>query len=116
MLLAILVPLVRHDRATLGQVTVNLAPVRGELSLRPPNALSVLVRAVVRWGPLVAFSFIGLGVVAVVETVVVAARRDRRSLAGICGRTSTRTRPALDAAVVGYVDGTDGPRAVVEAP
>ena len=89
------VPLLRSDRATLGQLVVNVAPTRAADGVRPPRAGSVLIRAAVRWAPIVAFAGAGLMAVAVVETVVAIARRDGLSLAGLCARTTTRTRPAI---------------------
>lgn len=101
LLLMVIVPWLRHDRATAGQVVLNIAPSRGVEMVEQTGRGAVLVRALVRWAPIVAFGAPALLAVAVVDLVLVLARADRRSLAGLASRTTTRTVPAIVAGVPG---------------
>ncbi len=92
--LLLVLPLLRHDRATPGQLTVLLALV-GRDTGQPAPAWSVLVRFIVRWLPVLIWDLRGLLVVAAVELTMVLARPDRRSLAGVLARTATTTHDAL---------------------
>jgi len=89
------IPLLRRDRATLGQsaVLVGLAPASGEGRVGP---WSLVVRFVVRWLPILLVGSWTILVVAAVETATVVIRSDRRSLAGLLGKTTTLTRDRLE--------------------
>lgn len=93
-LLLLVLPLLRRDRATPGQFTVLLALSSRDTG-QPAPAWSALVRFVVRWLPVLIWELPGLAVVAVVEIAFVLARPDRRSLAGLLARTRSTTHDAL---------------------
>ncbi len=91
----LLVPLLRDDRATPGQIATWLAldqKVTGERA----TSLQILLRFSVRWLPIVVGAFISpvafLVGVAVVETASVVARKDSRSASGVLAGTTTTTR------------------------
>lgn len=96
-LLLLALPLLRHDRATPGQLTLLLA-----LSARDggeaAHVWSVVVRFAARWLPVLVWGAPGLLVVAILELSTVLIRSDRSSLAGLLGRTVTTTRDAVVAA------------------
>ena len=96
-LLTIVVPLLRRDRATVGQVIVNLAPTRGVASAIPASVLSILLRALLRWAPIVVFELRGLVAVVAAELIAGLSTRGTRSMAGVLARTTTRTKPAIAA-------------------
>ena len=98
LILVVAVPLLRRDRATIGELTVNLAPTRGLESGVAASRVSILIRAVVRWAPIVAFGAMGLAVVAAIELVTLLAGSGRRSMAGLLAHTAMRTKPAIAAA------------------
>ncbi|MDN4491331.1 VanZ family protein [Demequina sp. SYSU T00068] len=94
--LLLAVPLIRRDRATPGMLVLNIAPADAAHPERPAQRRAVMVRYAVRW--LLYSVNGGLGIaIWTVELMVVLARKDRRSLAGLAARTVTRTRPALAA-------------------
>ena len=85
MIVLVIVPWVRIDRATPGQAAVLLAPVTVDGS-RPPLARAVL-RSAIRWWSMIAFVLVPSAVTAlllavwiVAEIATVAIRPDRRSL------------------------------------
>jgi len=85
MIVLVIVPWVRIDRATPGQAAVLLAPVAVDGS-RPPLARAVL-RSAIRWWSMIAFVLVPSPVTAlllavwiVAEIATVAIRPDRRSL------------------------------------
>ena len=92
-LLLLVLPMLRRDRATPGQLTVLLA--LGAASGGPAPAWSVLVRFVVRWLPMLVWGVEGVLLVALVEVATVVARPDRRSLSAVLARTTTTTHDAL---------------------
>lgn len=95
--LFLVVPFVRRDSATPGQVAVWCAesPVAGG----PKRLRGVAARFGVRWLPILAAAYwqpaLVLVAVAVVEAVTVMVRPDRRSLSAVAGGTTTITRRAL---------------------
>ena len=93
-LLLLLLPLLRQDRASPGQLTVLLAPITRDTH-EPAPAWSVLVRFVVRWLPVLIWGLPGLLLVTAYETATVLLRPDRRSLAGALARTVTTTHDRL---------------------
>ena len=98
--LVVLAPLMRRDRATPGQVVVNIAPARSIASADPARAWQALVRALVRWAPIVIFQMWGVLAMAAVEVVSMVVRADGRTLSAFAARTLTRTKPAMRARVV----------------
>jgi len=88
------VPLVRGDRATVGQAVVNIAPVRGPSLPDAPSGAALAVRWVVRWLPLVVFPAL-TAMVGVAELATVLTRKDGASLAGLAARTTTQTKPEI---------------------
>ena len=62
------------------------------------SRVSILIRGVVRWAPIVVFGARGLAVVAAIELVTLLAGSGRRSLAGLLAHTAMRTKPAIAAA------------------
>jgi glycopeptide antibiotics resistance protein len=100
-LVSIALPLLRRDRATPGQVIVNVAPTRGEESADAPGIGAVLIRAVVRWTVLVVLGVFAQLAVAAAEIALVAATPRHSSLAGLIARTTTRTKPAMASGTLG---------------
>jgi glycopeptide antibiotics resistance protein len=93
-LLLLLLPLVRADRATPGQLTVLLGTAaRAERS--PARRSSLVVRFVVRWLPVLILGLPALMVVGIVELLVIAVRRDRRSLSGVLSGSRTLTHDQM---------------------
>ncbi len=88
------VPMIRRDRATVGQwvVMVGLGSAR---SGGPPSLAAPAVRFTVRWLPMIALGTPAIVVVTLLELVTAAVRPDRRSLAGLVARTETRTHDAI---------------------
>jgi len=95
LVLVVLFPLLRKDRATPGELVVNVAPARRANPAASARAHQVLVRAVVRWLPIVVFSAVAVPVVVAVECIALAANRSRQSFAGLVSGTITVTRPTL---------------------
>ena len=93
-LLLLVLPMLRGDRATPGQLTVLLALVSRDTN-RPAPAWAALVRFVVRWLPVLIWDLRGLLVVAALEFTMVLARSDRRSLSGVLAHTRTTTHDEL---------------------
>lgn len=87
-------PLLRRDRATPGQVVVNLAPMRRGIRPDAPSRASIGLRAAVRWVPVLVLPS-GALLVAIAETVTALVRADRASLAGLAAGTTTLTKPAI---------------------
>ncbi len=102
--LFLLMPLLRGDRATPGQVSTWLAAVKTGEAVQAISPRSAVIRFAVRWGPLVVLATIqplaALVVVAVAEAATVAARKDRRSLSGVAAGETTTTRRRLESADV----------------
>ncbi|WP_296667683.1 VanZ family protein, partial [Demequina sp.] len=97
-LVAVVHPLLRRDRATLGHAVVNVGPARTADPARHGSAAQVLVRWLVRWVPVAVAFALGtpwIEVIAVAEIACVALTARRESLAGLASRTSTRTLPSL---------------------
>ncbi|WP_084099797.1 VanZ family protein [Demequina sp. NBRC 110051] len=95
--LGLAVPLIRRDRATLGQALMNIAPVRVDRGMEPPARWSALVRAVIRWVPWVLSPTLVGPLVAMAEIAASVVRRDRRSLAALASLTRTRSVPSIRA-------------------
>jgi hypothetical protein len=94
-LISIALPLLRRDRATPGQVIVNVASTRGDDSAEAPSVVAVLIRAVVRWTVLVVLGVSAQLAVVAAEIALAAATPRHTSLAGLLARTTTRTKPAI---------------------
>jgi len=108
-LVVLAVPLMRKDRATPGQVVVNVAPsstgrVPDAAAGAPVPVRAVLIRAAARWLPIVVVPG-GVLVVALAELVTALVRKDTRSLAGLAARTTTRTKPAIASGVTTVLPG-----------
>lgn len=85
----LLVPLIRRDRATLGQISVQVQPVvKG--SDQNPSVKSVLIKFAVRWLPMLIWNY-GFLVVGAIELVSVLVRKDNRSLSSVLAGTTTVT-------------------------
>jgi hypothetical protein len=98
-ILFLVVPLIRRDRATPGQIATWLANNSVE-SGRAATGLQTLVHFSVRWLPIAAGAFIEplafLAAVALYETATVLIRADRRSLSDVLAGTLTVTRRSLE--------------------
>ncbi|MEU4804266.1 VanZ family protein [Actinosynnema sp. NPDC023587] len=92
----LVVPLLRADRATPGQVVFHLALQRVGGGPAPWHA--VVVRFVVWWLPVLFLSFAWVLLLAAAIALTAWLHRDRRSLLGLLSRTSTTTRASLRAA------------------
>ena len=97
--LFLVIPMLRNDRATLGQVATWLVPTPvGDLA--HPTRGAAAIRFAVRWLPVIAAAYLQpiliLGVVFIYETVTAIARRDNRTLSSVAAGTSTVTRRLLD--------------------
>ena len=97
--LFLVVPMLRRDRATLGQVTTWLSP----SPMGTPTYASrraAAIRFAVRWLPVLAAAYfqplLVLAVVFVYEMATVLLRSDRRSLSDVASGTETVTRRLLD--------------------
>ncbi|WP_084128546.1 VanZ family protein [Demequina sp. NBRC 110055] len=96
-LLGLGVPLLRRDRATLGQAVMNVAPVSVDRPTTPPPVWAVLVRAVLRWAPWAISPTLAGPLALMIELAVSFVRADRRSLTGLATLTRTRSVPAIRA-------------------
>jgi hypothetical protein len=98
-ILFLVVPLIRRDRATPGQIATWLANNSVE-SGQTATGLQTLVHFSVRWLPIAAGAFIEplafLAAVALYETATVLIRADRRSLSDVLAGTLTVTRRSLE--------------------
>ena len=92
--LLLVIPTVRRDRATPGQITVLLGLSR-RASIAPAPRWSPVVRFIVRWTPILLIGGPMIAVVAGVELITVAVRRDRRSLSAVLARSRTVTHDQL---------------------
>lgn len=90
-------PVLRHDRATPGQVTVNIAPARLHSPRRRAAVWQVTVRFAVRWLPMALLPVLYVLVVPMIEFACAVVRRDNRTVSELASVTITRTRPALTA-------------------
>jgi len=90
-----LFPLLRRDRATPGQITVNIAPARRPAGHRYAAAWQVTVRFLVRWLPMALLPVIYVLVVPMIEFACAMVRRDDRTVSELASVTVTRTRPAI---------------------
>lgn len=98
LVLGLVVPLVRRDGATPGQASVDVRP-------ESATPAQLVRRWVVRWGPLVVLPVFWPAVfMPFVELLVAVRRRDRASLAGLVGGTTTVTTRSW-AASLANVDG-----------
>ena len=98
-ILLLVVPILRNDRATLGQVATWLVPTPvGQLA--HPTRRAASIRFAVRWLPVIAAAYfqpiLVLGVVFMYETVTAIVRRDNRTLSSVASGTRTVTRRHLD--------------------
>ncbi|MEV0675653.1 VanZ family protein [Actinosynnema sp. NPDC050436] len=91
----LVVPLLRTDRATPGQVVFHLALRRVGGGRAPWYA--VLIRFAVWWLPVLALSFGWVALLTAVIAVPALLRRDRRSLLGLLSHTQTTTKAAARA-------------------
>ncbi|MEU6152063.1 VanZ family protein [Actinosynnema sp. NPDC047251] len=88
----LVVPLLRADRATPGQVVFHLALQR--VNGGPAPWYAVVVRFVVWWVPVLVLSFGWVLLLAAALVLAAWLRRDRRSLLGLLSHTRTTTRAA----------------------
>jgi glycopeptide antibiotics resistance protein len=100
LLLFLAMPILRRDRATPGYLAVWLVTVAVEDRSHPIGPVGAAIRFGIRWSPVVLLATIqpfgALVLVAVVESITVAVRRDRRSLSGVAARSTTVTRLSLE--------------------
>jgi glycopeptide antibiotics resistance protein len=98
-LLFLILPIMRRDRATPGQIATWLSN-SSVTSGQPARRSQALIRFGVRWLPIAIGAFIEplafLAAVAVYETATVLIRSDRRSLSDVLAGTVTVTRRSLD--------------------
>ena len=85
LLVGLAVPLVRNDGATFGQAAVML----GVNPIERSRRLTLLLRWLVRWLPIVVIPGLYGSLVWIVEWLVALARSDRRSLAGVVAGSET---------------------------
>ncbi|SEJ66727.1 VanZ family protein [Demequina mangrovi] len=87
--------LLTRDRATPGELLLNVAPARLG-SADPPPAGRLIARWATRWLPWALVPAL-LPAILLAEMLVAVARRDGRSLSSVVSGTATLTRPALAA-------------------
>lgn len=90
--LFVMLPLLRRDRAGPGRIAVHLALVRSGEPSRRAGILALVVRWAWRWLPYAVLGILPLIVTVLVDAVVAAVRRDRRSLIDLITRTDCITR------------------------
>lgn len=89
----VVIPRLRKDRASVGFASVHLALVRPG-DKQSAGALALLGRWAIRWLPVVVFGLVALVVIFPIEALVVLLNRRRRSLSSIVTRTEFITREA----------------------
>jgi glycopeptide antibiotics resistance protein len=89
----VLIPRLRGDRASVGFASVYLALIRTTTD-RPAGVWTLTARWALRWLPVVIFGLVALVVIFPIEAVVVLLNRRRRSLSSIITRTEFSTREA----------------------
>lgn len=96
--LFVVFPLLRSDRATPGQVSTWLAVVRVG-TRQPAGGRQIVIRWLVRWAPLTLGLWIqplaAIGIVAAVEIATATIRADHRSASAVAANTDTITRRSL---------------------
>ncbi|WP_284328028.1 VanZ family protein [Demequina litorisediminis] len=97
LVLGVVVPLVRADRATLGQAVMNIAPVRTAQHTTAPAPWAVGVRAVIRFVPWILSPTLLGPVAAMIELACTFLTRERQSVAGLASLTRTRSVPSIRA-------------------
>jgi glycopeptide antibiotics resistance protein len=95
--IAWLFPVLRRDRSTPGQVTVNIAPTPLNSTRGYAAVWQVTVRFVVRWLPMALLPVLYVLVVPMIEFACATVRRDDRTVAELASVTVTRTRPSINA-------------------
>ena len=90
--LFVILPMLRRDRAGPGRIAVHLALVRTDDPARSAGAVALVVRWVWRWLPYAVLGIAPLLVLLLVDTIVAAVRRDRRSLIDLITMTRYITR------------------------
>lgn len=90
----LLVPLARHDQATLGMRLLDLVPARASRPDRVAADWQALIRYAVRWLPLALFAPAAYAIWAA-DLIVARMRKDRRSLTDLAAGSVTRTRTAV---------------------
>jgi len=95
--IAWLFPVLRRDRSTPGQVTVNIAPTPLNSTRGYAAVWQVTVRFVVRWLPMAFLPVLYVLVVPMIEFACATVRRDDRTVAELASVTVTRTRPSINA-------------------
>jgi glycopeptide antibiotics resistance protein len=97
MMIGLVVPALRRDRATPGQAVLFVAPVPVDDPAHFGGARALWGRFFARWFWWGLIPFFGAVLLAFAEVVVAWRRHDSRSLAGVAGGTVTRSRPAIHA-------------------
>lgn len=90
-----LFPVLRSDRTTPGQVTVNIAPTRVHPRWKRAAVWQITVRFLVRWLPMALLPVIYVLVVPMIEFACAVTRRDNRTVSELASLTVTHTRPAI---------------------
>lgn len=94
--LFLVVPLLRGDRATPGYASVDVAVVSaGSMTMRA-CWWSILIRFAIRWLPLIFFGLLAFLLVAAVDLVCALIRGDRRSFVDLVSRTRVVTLRSLE--------------------
>ncbi len=95
--MGLLIPLLRRDRATLGQAVMNLAPVREDSHGRRPRGWSVVVRGLVRWLPWVVSPAVAGPLMVMADGASAIVRGDRRSITALASASRVRSVPSIAA-------------------
>ncbi len=111
-LVAVAHPMLRRDRSTAGQAVVNVGPARASSPAHHADAWQVVVRWAVRWAVLALAPSAGIvAALVVAEVLCIVLTPGRTSLAGLAGRTVTRTLPWFAFVRHGFVEvDADPPR------
>lgn len=98
-LIALVIPLLRADRATPGQWILAVTPHRSAEPEVPPTRLAAFKRYILRyvWWAIDPAQFIGFLMI-VVDVATIALRKDRRSMTGLVSDIDVRSQPRVGAA------------------
>lgn len=95
LILFVIIPMMRKDRASPGLASVHLAVVRKADDGRPAQLWSIVVRWIVRWLPVSFFGLAALVVILPIEGLVSWRAGQHRSIASMLSRTVLVTRESL---------------------
>lgn len=90
--LFVILPMLRRDRAGPGRIAVHLALVRSDDPAKTAGPIALVVRWAWRWLPYAVVGIVPLLVLLLVDALVSAVRKDRRSLIDLITRTQYVTR------------------------